>query len=136
MWSPGLLATSMFISSSPRHTLPGFNLRLLHRRVFRQSRLLVRTTDPSAARSHAEPGARRAAIALGNTCFFLSSLFWGWLAERIGRRWAIMIPAALGVPTAFIYLLAQDYSWIVLGFALQGMFACGGMHLPSRGSCV
>jgi MFS transporter, SHS family, lactate transporter len=68
-------------------------------------------------------------IALANTCFFLSSLFWGWLAERIGRRWAIMIPAALGVPTAFIYLLAQDYSWIVLGFALQGMFACGGMHV-------
>src|SRR5580704_6906964 len=68
-------------------------------------------------------------IALANTCFFLSSLFWGWLGERIGRRWAIMIPAALGVPTAFIYLLAQDYSWIVLGFALQGMFACGGMHV-------
>jgi MFS transporter, SHS family, lactate transporter len=68
-------------------------------------------------------------IALANTCFFLSSLFWGWLAERIGRRWAIMIPAALGVPTAFIYLLAQDYSWIVLGFALQGIFACGGMHV-------
>ena len=37
----------------------------------------------------------------------LSSLFWGWLAERIGRRWAIMIPAALGVPTAFFYLLTQ-----------------------------
>ena len=68
-------------------------------------------------------------IALANTCFFLSSLFWGWLAERIGRRWAIIIPAALGVPTAFLYLLAQDYNWIVLGFALQGMFACGGMHV-------
>src|SRR5215469_1258900 len=68
-------------------------------------------------------------IALANTCFFLSSLFWGWLAERIGRRWAIIIPAALGVPTAFIYLLAQDYAWIVIGFALQGMFACGGMHV-------
>ncbi|HEX4616119.1 MAG TPA: MFS transporter, partial [Stellaceae bacterium] len=68
-------------------------------------------------------------IALANTCFFLSSLFWGWLAERIGRRWAIMIPAALGVPTAFLYLLTQDYALIVVGFALQGMFACGGMHV-------
>jgi SHS family lactate transporter-like MFS transporter len=67
-------------------------------------------------------------IALANTCFFLSSLFWGWVAERIGRRWAIIIPAALGVPTAFLYLLVDDYSWIVAGFALQGMFACGGMH--------
>src|SRR5260221_10591093 len=73
-------------------------------------------------------------IALANTCFFLSSLFWGWLAERIGRRWAIIIPAALGVPTAFIYLLAQDYSWIVLGFALQGMFACGGVRFTAPGS--
>src|ERR1700740_538824 len=68
-------------------------------------------------------------IALANTCFFLSSLFWGWLAERIGRRWAIIIPAALGVPTAFLYLLTQDYTLIVVGFALQGIFACGGMHV-------
>jgi SHS family lactate transporter-like MFS transporter len=68
-------------------------------------------------------------IALANTCFFLSSLFWGWLAERIGRRWAIIIPAALGVPTAFLYLMTQDYTLIVIGFALQGMFACGGMHV-------
>jgi SHS family lactate transporter-like MFS transporter len=68
-------------------------------------------------------------IALANTAFFLSSLFWGWLAERIGRRWAIIIPAALGVPTAFLYLLTDDYTLIVIGFALQGMFACGGMHV-------
>ena len=68
-------------------------------------------------------------IALANTCFFLSSLFWGWLGERIGRRWAIIIPAALGVPTAFLYLTTQDYTLIVIGFALQGMFACGGMHV-------
>ena len=32
------------------------------------------------------------------------------------------LPAA-----AFVYLLAQDYTWIVVGFALQGMFACGGL---------
>src|SRR5207344_1248313 len=68
-------------------------------------------------------------IALANTCFFLSSLFWGWLAERIGRRVAIMIPAALGVPTAFLYLLTDNYTLIVIGFAMQGMFACGGMHV-------
>jgi SHS family lactate transporter-like MFS transporter len=68
-------------------------------------------------------------IALANTCFFLSSLFWGWLGERIGRRWAILIPAALGVPTAFLYLMTDDYTLIVIGFALQGMFACGGMHV-------
>jgi SHS family lactate transporter-like MFS transporter len=67
-------------------------------------------------------------IALANTCFFLSSLFWGWLAEVIGRRWAIVIPAALGLPTAFLYLMTDNYTLIVIGFAMQGMFACGGMH--------
>ena len=78
---------------------------------------------------HLSPGLVALPIALANTFFFLSSLFWGWLAERIGRRWAIIIPAALGVPTAFLYLLTQDYTLIVIGFALQGMFACGGMHV-------
>ena len=50
------------------------------------------------------------------------------MAERLGRRWAIVIPAALGVPTAFLYLMTQDYTLVVIGFGLQGMFACGGMH--------
>jgi len=78
---------------------------------------------------HLSPGLVALPIALANTFFFLSSLFWGWLAERIGRRWAIIIPAALGVPTAFLYLMTSDYTLIVIGFALQGMFACGGMHV-------
>jgi SHS family lactate transporter-like MFS transporter len=30
---------------------------------------------------------------------------------------------------AFLYLLNQDYTLIVIGFALQGLFACGGMHV-------
>jgi SHS family lactate transporter-like MFS transporter len=51
------------------------------------------------------------------------------VGERLGRRSAILIPAALGVPTAFLYLMTQDYTLIVIGFALQGMFACGGMHV-------
>lgn len=47
-------------------------------------------------------------IALANTCFFLSSLFWGWLAERIGvvglrqtgqRLTSIPIPTLMdGIP--------------------------------------
>jgi MFS transporter, SHS family, lactate transporter len=67
-------------------------------------------------------------IAIANTLFFLSSIFWSWMAERLGRRWAIVIPAALGAPTAFLYLMTHDYTLVVVGFALQGMFACGGMH--------
>src|SRR6185436_12845755 len=77
---------------------------------------------------HLSPALVALPIALANTCFSLTTLFWGWLTERIGRRWAIIIPAALGVQTAFLYLLTDDYTLIVIGFALQGMFACGGMH--------
>jgi len=66
-------------------------------------------------------------IALANVCLFLSAIFWGWVADRIGRRWAVALPAAIGLPIAFVYLLAQDYTWVVVGFALQGAFACGGL---------
>src|SRR5260370_3985376 len=62
-------------------------------------------------------------IALPNPSFFLSSLFSVCLADRIGRRWAIIIPAALGVPTAFLYLLTDDYTLIVIGLTLPAMFA-------------
>ena len=77
---------------------------------------------------HLSPALVALPIAIANTLFFLSSIFWGWVAERLGRRWAIVIPAALGVPTAFLYLMTQDYMLVVIGFGLQGMFACGGMH--------
>ena len=77
---------------------------------------------------HLSPALVALPIAIANTLFFLSSIFWGWVGERLGRRWAIVIPAALGVPTAFLYLMTQDYTLVVIGFGLQGMFACGGMH--------
>src|SRR5499427_3444840 len=49
-------------------------------------------------------------ILLANACFFASSIFWGWLGEVIGRRWAILIPASLGLPTAFLYLMTDNYT--------------------------
>jgi MFS transporter, SHS family, lactate transporter len=76
---------------------------------------------------HLSPAFVALPIALSSACNFLSAILWGWASDRIGRRWAIIIPAALGVPTAFLYLLVQDYGWIVFGFALQGVFAIGGM---------
>jgi SHS family lactate transporter-like MFS transporter len=78
---------------------------------------------------HLSPAFVALPIALANTLFFLSAPFWGWVAESIGRRWAIIIPGALGIPIAFIYLMIPDYSWIVVGFALQGICATGGMHV-------
>ena len=48
--------------------------------------------------------------------------FWGWWADRFGRRWAMIIPAALAVPIAPIYLLNSDPFWITIGYILQGAF--------------
>jgi MFS transporter, SHS family, lactate transporter len=78
---------------------------------------------------HLSPALVALPIALANALFFLSSLFWGWVAECIGRRWAIIIPGVIGIPVCLIYLLVPDYTWVVVGFALQGMFALGGMHV-------
>src|SRR6266550_2562714 len=75
------------------------------------------------------PGLVALPIALANTCFFLSSLFWGWLAESIGRRWAIIIPAALGVPTAFLYLLT-DVRATAVAFCFHQGAIWGGLISP------
>jgi SHS family lactate transporter-like MFS transporter len=62
-------------------------------------------------------------IALANLVAFFAMGFWGTVSDRIGRRWAIIIPAALGCFVAPIYLTTSDYDWIVWGFAVQGCFA-------------
>jgi SHS family lactate transporter-like MFS transporter len=67
-----------------------------------------------------------------NIIGFLAMAFWGYVAERLGRRWAMIIPAALAVPIAPMYLMTNDWTWIATGFLLQG--ACGGAlysQLPS-----
>ena len=66
---------------------------------------------------------------LQSIVFFLSGSFWGWLADRIGRRWAIIIPALLTIPIAPLYLFTHDYAMIVVFFTVQGAFGGGGMHV-------
>jgi MFS transporter, SHS family, lactate transporter len=61
-----------------------------------------------------------------NIASFLGMSFWGWTADVIGRRWAMMIPCAIAVPIAPIYLFASDPFWVTVGFGLQGAF--GGAH--------
>ena len=60
--------------------------------------------------------------------FFLSAILWGWFADRVGRRWAIIVTAALTIPVAPLYLITTDYTMIVIFFTLQGAFGGGGMH--------
>src|SRR5579863_2749071 len=67
-----------------------------------------------------------------NIIGFLAMSFWGYVAERLGRRWAMIIPAAFAVPIAPMYLLSSDFTWIATGFLLQGAFG-GALYsqLPS-----
>lgn len=67
-------------------------------------------------------------IALANIAVFVASGWWGWLADKIGRRWAMIIPALLAVPVAPLYLLTNNLSLIWIGFVLQGMCGGGGMQ--------
>jgi hypothetical protein len=39
----------------------------------------------------------------------------------------MIIPAAIAVPTAPLYLVTNDFSWIFVGYVLQGAF--GGRDL-------
>ncbi len=77
---------------------------------------------------HLTPGHVALPVLLQSLMFFLSGSLWGWFADRVGRRWAIMIPALLTIPVAPLYLLTTNYTMIVIFFTLQGAFGAGGMH--------
>jgi SHS family lactate transporter-like MFS transporter len=67
-------------------------------------------------------------VMLQSVVFFLSGSFWGMVADRVGRRIAIIIPALLTIPIAPLYLWTGDYAMLVLFFTVQGAFGGGGMH--------
>ena len=69
---------------------------------------------------------------LFNLVGFVAMGFWGWVGDVLGRRWAMIIPAAIAVPLAPVYLLHSNFSWIVVGFVVQGAFG-GALYsqLPS-----
>jgi MFS transporter, SHS family, lactate transporter len=67
-----------------------------------------------------------------NIASFLGMAFWGWTADIIGRRWAMMIPATIAIFVAPLYLFTSDPLWITIGFGVQGAFG-GALYsqLPS-----
>ncbi len=77
---------------------------------------------------HFSPAFVALPVMLQSVAFFLSSFFWGWVADRVGRRWALILPAIIGILVAPFYLLTANYTMIVVFFALQGFFAGGGMY--------
>jgi SHS family lactate transporter-like MFS transporter len=74
---------------------------------------------------HLSPARVALPVMLQNAVVFSSSLLWGFVADRFGRRWAMIIPAAVGFAVAPLYLLTTNYTMIVIFFALQGAFAGG-----------
>ena len=67
-------------------------------------------------------------IMLANVLVFLASSCWGLVSDRIGRRLAMIIPAAISLIIVPIYLLSEDTLVIVSGFIAIGLFAGGGMY--------
>ena len=71
---------------------------------------------------HLSPGLVALPILLANLMSFFGMGFWGWTADRLGRRWAMIIPAAIAISVASLYLFTTDYARLALGFAVQGAF--------------
>lgn len=57
-----------------------------------------------------------------NIVVFVGSGLWGIVADTLGRRWAIIIPAVIAIFVAPLYLWTRDPLWIIFGFIVQGIF--------------
>jgi SHS family lactate transporter-like MFS transporter len=72
-------------------------------------------------------------IAIANLLAFIASSLCGWFSERIGRRWAMILPALFAIPLAPIYLFTGNFWVMAAAFSLQGIAGSGGMfgQVPS-----
>jgi MFS family permease len=52
-----------------------------------------------------------------NLIGFAGMGFWGAMADRVGRRWSMIIPATIGCFLAPAYLLSSDVSWIIIALS-------------------
>jgi MFS transporter, SHS family, lactate transporter len=82
---------------------------------------------------HMSPALIATPIAIANLLAFIGSTLCGWFSERIGRRWAMILPALLAIPLAPIYLFTGNFAIMAVAFALQGLAGSGGMfgQVPS-----
>ena len=67
-------------------------------------------------------------IVFANLLVFLASIGWGWVSDRLGRRWSMIIPAVIAIPITPLYLFTNDFAIIVTAFMAQGLLAGGGMY--------
>jgi MFS transporter, SHS family, lactate transporter len=71
---------------------------------------------------HLDPAMVAMPIALANLVGFLASGGWGVVADVLGRRWAMIIPATIGLFITPLYLFTESYALIAGAFILQGAF--------------
>jgi len=57
-----------------------------------------------------------------NIVVFAGNSLWGLVADKWGRRPAIIVPAAIAMFITPLYLWTTDPSWIIGGFIIQGIF--------------
>ena len=71
------------------------------------------------------PGDVALPLLLSNLMLFVSNCVWGAVADKLGRRWAMIIPAAIGIVVTPFYLgfFTTSYAILVLAFIVQGFFA-------------
>jgi len=72
------------------------------------------------------PGAIGEIGVAANLIVFLSSVGWGWVADRYGRKAAQILPALIAIPIAPFYLLTSNFTLIWWAFVIQGAFGSGG----------
>ena len=70
------------------------------------------------------PGTVALPLALANIATFVASCGWGFVADKLGRRWAMIIPAVIGIFVTPFYLgfFTTSYSLLVAAFTVQGLF--------------
>jgi MFS transporter, SHS family, lactate transporter len=71
---------------------------------------------------HLTPAMVAMPLAMANLVAFLASGFWGHVADIFGRRWAMIIPCAIGALVTPFYLLSDAYAIVAGAFILQGAF--------------
>ncbi len=62
-----------------------------------------------------------------NIVAFSGSGLWGIVADKWGRRSAIIVPALIAILITPMYLWTRDPLWIISGFIAQGIFG-GGIY--------
>ncbi len=77
---------------------------------------------------HMSPALLATPITLANLLAFVAATFWGWMSDRIGRRWAMILPALIAIPLAPIYLFSGNIVIMIAAFVAQGFAGTGGMN--------